>query len=210
MSRNVDPSCKQCRREGTKLFLKGTKCLMAKCLLEKRSYPPGEHGKSKRRTKTSNYGIQLREKQKVKRMYGIMEKQFRRYFREAEKAKGVTGEVLLQILERRLDNVIYSAKLATSRAKARQLVNHGHILVNGKKVDLASYQVSKGDVIKVKDREKIIKDMKESIKILESTGFPSWLEINSAKLEVQVKNLPQRSDIHVPIKEQLIIELYSK
>jgi small subunit ribosomal protein S4 len=208
MARRKDASCKQCRRAGEKLFLKGTKCTTGKCPIEKRPYAPGEHGRS--RKKLSNYGLQLMEKQKVKRMYGVMEKQFRRYFSEAEKSKGVTGEKLLQMLERRLDNVIYHSLFATSRAEARQLVRHGHILVNGKKVNLPSYQVKEKDVIKVRDKENIIKKTKEAQKRLEEREISNWLEVEANKREVHIKRLPTKEDIQVPIKEQLIVELYSK
>jgi len=177
-------------------------------ILEKRPYAPGEHGR--RRSRLSNYGMQLLEKQKVKRMYGILEKQFRRYFKMAERAKGITGEVLLQILERRLDNVIYHSLFAISRSEARQMVRHGHILVNGKKVDIPSYSVDVRDVIKVKDGDNIVKKIRENQKRLEEKEIPSWLEVDSKKLEVRIKRLPTKEDIQVPIQEQLIVELYSK
>lgn len=208
MARNLNSPCKGCRREGIKLFLKGTRCVSAKCPLEKRVSSPRKRGK--RRTKVSNYGIQLREKQRVKRIYGIMEKQFRRYFREAEKSKGITGEILLQILERRLDNIICSSSLAASRPQARQLVKHGHIMVNDRKVDLPSYPVNQNDVIKIKDKAHIVKKVKETIKDLQEKETPSWLDIDNTKLEIRVKRLPQRSDIQFAIREQLIVELYSK
>ncbi len=208
MARRRDATCKRCRRAGEKLFLKGTKCTTIACPLEKRPHAPREH--SRRRRKTSNYGLQLMEKQKVKRMYGIMEKQFRRYFKNAEKSKGVTGEILLQILERRLDNVVYHSLFATSRPEARQLVKHGHILVNAKKVDLPSYQIKEGDIIKVKEKDNITKKVKEAQKRLEEQNVPAWLEVDTNKLETRIKRLPQKEDIQIPIQEQLIVELYSK
>lgn len=208
MARRRDATCKRCRRAGEKLFLKGTKCTTTACPLEKRPHVPREH--SRRRRKTSNYGLQLMEKQKVKRMYGIMEKQFRRYFKNAEKSKRVTGEMLLQILERRLDNVVYHSLFATSRPEARQLVKHGHILVNAKKVDLPSYQIKEGDIIKVKEKDNITKKVKEAQKRLEEQNVPAWLEVDTNKLEIRIKRLPQKEDIQVPIQEQLIVELYSK
>lgn len=208
MARRRDATCKRCRRAGEKLFLKGTKCTTVACPLEKRPHVPRE--RSRRRRKVSNYGLQLMEKQKVKRMYGIMEKQFRRYFKNAEKSKGVTGKMLLQILERRLDNVVYHSLFAVSRPEARQLVKHGHILVNAKKVDLPSYQIKKGDIIKIKEKDNIIKKVKEDQKRLEEQNVPAWLEVDTNKLETRIKRLPQKEDIQVPIQEQLIVELYSK
>lgn len=208
MARTTDASCKKCRREGMKLFLKGKKCTTAKCTFERRGYPPGQHGRG--RIKQSNYGLQLREKQKVKRIYGILEKQFRRYFQNAEKSKGITGEVLLQILERRLDNVVFRACFASSRKEARQIVKHGHILVNGRKVDLPSYGADEGDVVKVKEKDNIARKIKDNIKELEEREIPDWLEVNAQALEIKIKKLPKREDIQLPISEQLIVELYSK
>ncbi|MCK4519209.1 MAG: 30S ribosomal protein S4 [Candidatus Omnitrophica bacterium] len=205
MARNLTPRGKIVRRLGINIF----ESPKYDRILEKRPYAPGEHGKG-RRTKVSNYGIQLQEKQKVKKMYGILEKQFRRYFREAERAKGVTGTILLQKLERRLDNVVFRSCLAETRNAARQLVRHGHIIVNGRKTDLPSFSVSQNDTIEVRNKESIVKKVKEAVKKLEGRQIPSWLEVKRDKLEVQVKTLPERSDIQIPIKEQLIIELYSK
>jgi small subunit ribosomal protein S4 len=208
MARRTDSVCKKCRRAGEKLFLKGTKCTSPKCPMEKRSYPPGEHGR--RRHRLSNYALQLKEKQKVKRMYGIMERQFRKYFKEAEMRKGVTGENLLQLLERRLDNVIYQGKIATSRAEARQLVRHGHILVNGQKIDIPSYGVTANDIVTVKDKDNIQKKVNDNQKRLEERETPDWIEVDSKKKEIRIKRLPQKDDVKVGIYEQLIVELYSK
>ena len=205
MARNRLPKGKIVRRLGINIF--GNPKYDR--ILEKRPYAPGEHGKRRER-RLSDYGLQLKEKQKVKSMYGIMEKQFRRYFRMAEKSKGITGRVLLQILERRLDNVVYHSLFAISRSEARQMVSHGHILVNGKKVNIPSYSVDVGDVIKVKEGDNIVKKIRENQKRLEEREVPSWLEVDSKKLEVRIKRLPTKEDIPIPIQEQLIVELYSK
>ena len=208
MARYIGPSCRLCRREGTKLFLKGIRCNSEKCAFAKRSFAPGQHGR--RRTKISDYGLQLREKQKVKRMYGILEKQFRRYFHDAASAKGITGEILLQILERRLDNVIYKSGFAASLAQARQVVRYGHVVVNGKKVDIPSFLVKKDDSIQVKAKEKLLKVIKENIEVFKDRAIPSWLAVDAAKIRTDVKNLPAREDSPASIQEQLIVELYSK
>src|SRR5918996_1249808 len=192
MARYIGPVCRLCRREAMKLCLKGERCYTEKCAIEKRNFPPGQHGKT-RKAKLAGYGIQLREKQKVKRIYGVLEDQFRGYFAAAERARGITGETLLQLLERRLDNVIYRLGLATSRAQARQLVRHGHFTVNGRKVDIPSYSVKAGDTIGVKGR-----------------GVPEWLSFDQGAMSGRIASLPTREQINLPVQEQLIVELYSK
>ena len=208
MSRYKDEQCRICRREGQKLFLKGSRCYSDKCSVTRRNYAPGEHGQA--RKKLSEYGTQLREKQKTKSFYGVQEKQFRKYFEMAENKKGITGEVLLQILESRLDNVIYRAGFGTSRAQARQLVNHGHFDVNGVKTDIPSYLVKPGDIITVRENKKDSKILKENIEISSSKPTPEWLDKNSEKLEVKVLRLASREDVDLPVEEHLIVELYSK
>jgi len=208
MARQKGPSCKLCRREGTKLFLKGFRCTTDKCALTRRSYAPGQHGQ--RRKKQSDYGIQLREKQKAKRIYGMLEKQFRNYFAMAEKSSGVTGEVLLQLLERRLDNVIFRLLFSPSRQGARQIVLHGSVRVNGKKVNIPSYLVKEGDEIKLTAKEKLRKKVKDDIEIMKERGIPAWLEADLNDLKGSVKRLPLKADIGEEIQEQLIVELYSK
>ena len=208
MSRYKDEQCRICRREGQKLFLKGSRCYSDKCSVTRRNYAPGEHGQGKK--KLSEYGTQLREKQKTKSFYGVGEKQFRKYFEMAENKKGITGENLLQILESRLDNVVYRAGFGVSRAQARQLVNHGHFEVNGVKTDIASYLVKAGDVITVKENKKDNKTIKENMEINSSRPIPEWLELNSEKLEAKVVRLASREDVDLPVAEHLIVELYSK
>ncbi len=208
MARYTGPSCRLCRREGTKLFLKGARCNTDKCAMTRRAYSPGQHGNT--RKKLSNYGLQLREKQKVKRMYGVLEKQFRRYFSIASKAKGVTGELLLQQLERRLDNVVFRCGFAVSLTQARQIVRHAMIYVNNKRINIPSYCVDKEEVIIVKDKEKIKKYLKANIEMSKDRSVPDWLKVNTDKLEIMIQRLPERNDIVIPIKEQLIVELYSK
>ncbi|MFD3155644.1 30S ribosomal protein S4 [Haloimpatiens sp. FM7330] len=206
MAKYTGATCKLCRREGMKLFLKSDKCYTDKCPFARRSYAPGEHGQG--RKKISNYGIQLREKQKAKRIYGVLEKQFRNIYKRAEKMRGITGENLLKLLELRIDNVVYRLGFAGSRKEARQLVNHGHFLVNGKKVDIASYTVSVNDVISVREKSKSSEKFKtfaENPKTL-----PKWLEANAEKLEGKVVAQLSREDIDVPVNETLIVELYSK
>lgn len=208
MARYIGSSCKICRREGAKLFLKGQRCVTQKCAFERRSYSPGQHGQS--RSKLSNYGLQLREKQKVKKIYGLFERQFRLYFQRATKIKGVTGHILLEMLERRLDNVIFRFGFASSRPQARQLVRHGLVLVNGRKVDIPSYQVNINDEIKLKTDAAGAKRIKEVLEASKDRGIPAWLNLQEAQLKGTVTRLPQRDDVQMPIKEQLIIELYSK
>jgi small subunit ribosomal protein S4 len=202
------PKCKLCRREGVKLFLKGRKCV-TKCIIEKRAYVPGQHGQKP--SKASDYAIHLREKQKVRRIYGIMEKQFRKYFYSAQRQKGVTGENLLRILERRLDNTVFRMGFSYSRKDARQFVRHGHILVNDKKVDIPSYLVKIGDVVRVKgNSETINKKVKECIEIAKDRSVPSWLGVDGANIIGIVKALPSREDVGLPIQDHLIVEFYSK
>jgi small subunit ribosomal protein S4 len=206
MARIIRPDCSQCRREGCKLFLKGERCTSKKCAIERRPSLPGQHGSARKRI--TQYGTQLREKQKVKRAYGILEKQFRNYYEEAERMKGSTGENLLSLLERRLDNVIYRMGIGASRAECRQIVNHGHITVNGKRVDIPSFIIKVGDVVAIKENKReleMFKDLK-GMKII----MPKWLEFNSEKLEGKVLALPTREDIDLNIKEHLIVELYSR
>jgi small subunit ribosomal protein S4 len=209
MGRYLGPKCRLCRREGTKLFLKGTRCNTEKCSFAKRPRLPGMHPVTS--TKPSYYAIQLREKQKVKRMYGMLEKQFKRFFKIAAKSKGITGELLLQLLERCLDNVIYRALFSLSRNQAHQFVRHGFVFIKGRRVDIPSYLVKEADVIEIKAKESIIKMIKENIEInSKERSIPQWLEVDKDNLKIKILHLPQKSDIGVPINEQLIVELYSK
>jgi small subunit ribosomal protein S4 len=209
VARNLDPKCKQCRREGEKLFLKGEKCFTDKCAMEKRSYAPGQHGQ-RRGGRLSDYGVQLREKQKLRRIYGVLEKQFRTYYAEADRLKGVTGENLLQLLESRLDNVVYRMGLGISRTESRQLVRHNSIMVNGKRVNIPSYQVKPGDQISVVEASKNQLRIKAAVEATEERGFPEWLEVDAKKLQGVFKNKPQRDDLPPTINESLVVELYSK
>ncbi len=208
MARKIEPDCRQCRREGCKLFLKGERCTSKKCAMERRPVIPGQHGQSRRRVTFSEYGTQLREKQKVKRMYGVLEKQFREYYEEAERMKGVTGENMLSLIERRLDNVVYRMGIGASRKQCRQIVNHGHITVNGKRVNIPSFLVKQGDVIAVKENKQELESFKtiKGMKVV----MPKWLEFDSNALSGKIVALPKRDDIDADIKEQLIIELYSR
>ena len=208
MSRYTGSKCRICRREGTKVFLKGDRCYTDKCSFERRPYPPGQHGR--RRKKSSDYAVQLREKQKVRRMYGLQESQFHKYFQKAEARKGVTGTNLLKFLEMRLDNVVYRLGFANSRDQARQLVKHGHFVKNGKKVDIPSLQVKVGDEIQVKEKSRKIPIIQESQEVLDRRGYPDWMEIDSENYKGTIKAEPQREDITFPINEHLIVELYSK
>ncbi len=211
MARYTGPSCRLCRREGVKLFLKGTRCPTEKCALSRRSFPPGQHGQHQMRKKTSNYGTQLREKQKVKRIYGVLEKQFRHYFSIAERAKGVTGVTLLQLLERRLDNVLFRVNFASSRAEARELVQHGHVYVNNKRVDIPSYTVKTGEEVAIKSKkESMAKAIKERRETLTDRIIPKWLDVDKTDLKVKIADMPKREDVGFQIQEQLIVELYSK
>ncbi|EDZ64538.1 ribosomal protein S4 [beta proteobacterium KB13] len=209
MARNLDPKCKQCRREGEKLFLKGEKCFTDKCGIEKRSYPPGQHGQ-RRGGRLSDYGVQLREKQKLRKIYGILEKQFRSYYAEADRLKGVTGENLLQLLESRLDNVVYRMGIGVSRSESRQLVRHNSITVNGNRVNIPSYQVKPGDQVAVAEASKNQLRIKAATEAADERGFPEWVEVDVKKLSGTFKNKPQRDDLPPTINESLIVELYSK
>lgn len=208
MARYRGSVCRLCRREGEKLYLKGERCYTDKCAIERRAYPPGEHGQG--RIKLSEYGLQLREKQKVRRVYGILEKQYRNYFAKAENMPGVTGENFLQLLERRLDNTVYRMGFATSRNEARQFVLHGHILINGKKVNIPSYQVDVDDVIAVKDSSRKGKRFKDVFDYNSEITIPDWLSVNLEKAEGKVISLPTREDIDYPVEEHLIVEFYSR
>ncbi len=204
-----DARCRLCRREGMKLFLKGSRCFTDKCAFEKRGYAPGEHGKS-RRAKETNYGQQLREKQKARRIYGLLERQFRHTFAKAIETKGVTGEVLLQMLERRLDNVVFRLGFAPSRSAARQLVRHRHFAVNGRTVDIPSFQVRAGDEVQVREKSRDLVVIKSSLDARKGQGVPDWVDLNTDRFSGRILNIPTRASIGVPINEQLIVELYSK
>lgn len=209
MARYSGPVCKLCRREGTKLFLKGTRCLSDKCAIERRNYPPGEHGRRRGR-RPSDYQVQLREKQKVKRIYGVFERQFRKYFKEAAQRRGITGEALLIMLERRLDNVVYRMGLALSRPHARQIVRHGHIQINGSRVDIPSYQANAGDVVSVASGSRNNTEIKMAVDAAGAGQLPAWLQVDHDTMTGTVVQLPTREDIDIEIQEQLIVELYSK
>lgn len=208
MARYTEALCRLCRREGEKLFLKGNRCVTEKCAIERRKYAPGQHGQN--RGKLSDYGTQLREKQKVRRIYGIMERQFRTYFEKAAKSKGITGEVLLQLLERRLDNIVYRLGFAINRREARQLVRHNHFLVNGVRVNIPSYLIKSGDVVEVREDSKGLSAISESLSITEQRGFPNWIEVDIQNMKGKVLRIPSREEIALPVQEQLIVELYSK
>ncbi|MBN1552731.1 30S ribosomal protein S4 [bacterium] len=206
MARYTNSICRICRREGEKLFLKGNRCFSEKCAFDRRSYPPGQHGQ--RKPRLSNYGIQLREKQKVKRTYGLLEKQFKNLFKKAVRMKGVTGENLMMLLESRLDSVLYRSGFAISRNQARQLINHGHFSLNGKKVDIASHQIKPGDVISVKERSKNLVPIQAAIESVREV--PEWLKVDSAKVSVEVLTAPTRDTIKMTVQEQLIVEFFSR
>lgn len=208
MARYIGPVCKLCRREGAKLFLKGDRCYSEKCSHDRRPYAPGQHGQA--RVKFSEYGLRLREKQKVRRIYGVLERQFRKYFGEADRTKGVTGENLLALLERRLDNVIFRLGFAATRSEARQLVLHQHITVNGKRVNIPSYVVRVGDKVAVREKSREIARVKESVEGAERRGPLTWLELDKATFTGTVKTLPVREEVGLDIKEQLIVEFYSR
>ncbi len=209
MARYLGSACRQCRRENLKLFLKGDRCFSDKCSFERRAYPPGQHGQARMR-KISDYAIQLREKQKVRRIYGVLEGQFRRYFEMAERKKGITGENLLALLERRLDNTIYRLGFASTRIQGRQFVLHKHVMVNGKKVNIPSFLVSVGDTISLKEKSRTVPFVQESLEAVVRRGVPSWLELDSVNFAGVVKAMPNREELTMPIQEQLIVELYSK
>ncbi len=208
MARYTGPACKLCRREGKKLFLKGDRCYTSKCAIERRSYAPGQHGQN--RKKATEYGLQLRAKQSARRYYGIAEGQFHKYFLMAERKAGVTGANLLQICESRLDNVVYTAGFASSRAQARQLVNHAHFTVNGSKVDIPSYLLSAGDVVAVKETSKATDEFKNLVEANASRPKPQWIDVNADAMEAKVVKLPERDEIATPVEEHLIVEFYSR
>jgi len=208
MSRYREPICRLCRVEKTKLFLKGHKCLTDKCPIERRSYAPGQHGRSRRRI--LGYGIQLREKQKMKRYYGMSEKQFHLFFERAERQKGITGETLLSMLERRLDNVVFLAGFAHSRAHARQLVNHGHFVINETRVSIPSYLIKAGDIVAFRERSAKDDEVKALLELHKSKALPGWLEVDSAAAKIRIVALPTRADVQLPVEEHMIVELYSK
>ena len=208
MARNLDAKCRQCRREGEKLFLKGEKCFTDKCSIERRSYAPGQHGQ--KNTRLSGYAVQLREKQKLRRIYGLLERQFRNTYKEADRRKGITGETLLQLLESRLDTVSYRMGFGASRSEARQIVRHNGILVNGKRVNIPSYQVRPGDVIEVVEKARGHLRIKAAVEAAEARGFPEWIEVDSKTMKGVFKARPQRSELPSTINESLVVELYSK
>ncbi|MDI6709844.1 MAG: 30S ribosomal protein S4 [Bacillota bacterium] len=210
MARYTEARCRLCRREGTKLYLKGDRCFGPRCTIDRRPNPPGAQAHGRRRAKVTEYGLQLREKQKVRRIYGILETQFRNYFAKAERQPGVTGENLLRLLERRLDNVIYRLNMAGSRVEARQLVRHGHFMVNGRKVDIPSYLVRVGDVITVRERSKSSPRMQELLERAAENAPAPWLEYDAERAEARVAALPTREQIDIPVKESLVVELYSR
>ncbi len=209
MARYTEAVCRLCRRERMKLFLKGDRCFKEKCAIERRAYPPGQHGQRRGR-RTMGYGLQLREKQKVKRIYGIQERQFRSYFAKADRKKGITGENLLVMLECRLDNVIYSLGFGASRSQARQLVRHGHILVDGRKVTIPSFQVRADQTISIKDKSRKNPYIRQSVESARGRGVPDWLDLDAEAFAGSVRAIPKREDIKIPIQEQLIVELYSR
>lgn len=208
MARYSGSVCRICRRENQKLFLKGDRCFTEKCAFERRGYPPGQHGQG--RIKFSEYGLQLREKQKIKRMYGLLESQFRSLFEKASRMKGITGSHLLSMLERRMDNVVYRAGFANSRTEARQLVRHGHFTVNGKKVNLPSYLVSKGDEIATHEKSRGVARIGGALEAVKRREIPQWLELDAANFKTRIRDLPARDDITMPMEERLVVELYSK
>jgi small subunit ribosomal protein S4 len=208
LARHIESVCRLCRRENLKLFLKGERCYTEKCAYDRRNYPPGQHGQA--RKKFSAYGTQLREKQKVKRMYGILENQFRNIFKEADRQRGITGETLLSLLERRLDNIIYRLGFANSRNEARQLVRHNHFLLNRSKVNIPSYLAKPGDVIELREKSKKVVRILEALEGVARRGVPHWLELDKDQMKGNVKGLPAREDITIPIQEKLIVELFSK
>ncbi len=209
MANRQEPVCRLCRREGIKLFLKGIRCTGDKCAIERRNYVPGMHGKGSR-SKLSNYGMQLREKQKAKRIYGILERQFRFFFGQAARKRGATGENLIQLLERRLDNVVYRLQFVTSRAEARQFVSHGLVTVNQRKVDIPSFLVQEGDVVEVEKKDKVAERVQGTLEMLKDRTIPDWLDLNKDILQAKIVRLPTKADAGVPFEESQIVELYSK
>ncbi len=209
MAKYTGPVCRLCRREGVKLFLKGTRCMTEKCAIERRSYPPGQHGQS-RRTRATEYGTQLRENQKLRRVYGMQEKQFLKTYHSAVRRKGITGEHLLSLLERRLDNVVYRLGFGSSRGHARQLVNHGHLLVNGRRVTIPSMTVNVGDAIEVREKSRQLVSVQAALEIAEGRGVPNWLDMERTLCKGTVQALPTKQDIDVLVNEQVVVELYSR
>ena len=209
MARYTDSSCRLCRREGLKLFSKGDRCYSEKCSFERRDYVPGDHGQAHKKQR-SDYGVQLREKQKLKRLYGLLEKQFRGYFEKADQQKGITGTNLLVFLERRMDNMIFRMGLANSRVEARQLISHGHFLINGKPVNIPSYLLKAGDEVSVKEGSRKITRVLEAMETVARRGVPQWLELDKENFKASIKILPVREDLTMPVQEQLVVELYSK
>ena len=203
------PVCRLCRREGLKLYLKGERCFKESCAIEKRNFPPGQHGQG-RRSKIIGYGLQLREKQKVRRIYGVLERQFQNYFEKASRQRGVTGENLLTMLERRLDNAVYRLGFASSRAQSRQLVGHGHILVNSSKVNIPSFQIKPGDVVSVKEKSQKVSNITAAVEMVGGRGVPDWLELDSSNYSGKVLALPKRDNVNLPVQERMIVEFYSK
>ena len=208
MAKYRGPVCRLCRREGEKLFLKGARCMTEKCAIERRSYPPGQHGQGRQRT--SDYSLQLREKQKLRRIYGLQERQFRGLFERAERQTGVTGESLLRLLECRLDNVVYRLGFGISRKQARQIISHGHILLNGRKITVAGALVKTGDVIEIRERSRELIPIQEALEAVDSRGIPDWLELDRGAFKGVVRALPARDQIALPVNEQMIVELYSR
>ncbi len=208
MAKYRGPVCRLCRREGVKLFLKGARCMTEKCAIERRSYPPGQHGQGRQRA--SEYSAQLREKQKLKRIYGLQERQFRGLFGKAERKPGITGEHLLKLLESRLDNVVYRLGFASSRKEARQLVNHGHLLVNGRKTDIPGFMVRAGDVVEVRERSRNLVPVQTALEGLDGRGIPAWLELDRATLKGTVRGFPTKEELALPVNEQMVVELYSR
>lgn len=208
MARYRGPVCRLCRREGVKLFLKGSRCMTEKCAIERRSYPPGQHGQGRHRT--TEYSAQLREKQKLKRIYGLQERQFRGVFGKADRRVGITGELLLKLLECRLDNVVYRLGLASSRKQARQLVNHGHLLVNGRKTDIPAFTVKVGDVVEIRQRSRDLLPIQVALQAVDGRGVPSWLELDRDAFKGIVRTFPTKEEIALPVNEQIVVELYSR
>jgi len=210
MGRDLGPDCRLCRREGEKLFLKGTRCYTHRCAVSRREYAPGQHGLTKGKGKLSNFGVQLREKQKIKRIYGILERQFRNYFLKAVSTKGVTGHILLQFLERRLDSVLFNSGFAKSRTDGRQVVSHNHVSVNGRRVNIASFLVKPNDVIEIKTDNKALESIKSNVETTKERKIPGWLEVDAANLKIKIVRVPVREDVTFTVNEQLVVELYSR
>jgi small subunit ribosomal protein S4 len=208
LARYTGPACRICRREGIKLYFKGDRCYLDKCAIERRPYPPGQHGQG--RVKTKDFGIQLREKQKLKRIYGLVENQFRLYFERASRQKGLAGENLLKMLEMRLDNIVYRCGLADSRSDARQLVGHGHVGVNGIRVNIPSVILSENDLIEIREKSKALKRVNKAMEVVKRRGIPPWLEVDTSKMSAKVKYVPTREEMGLAIREQLIVEFYSR